>query len=519
MKNRKALYSMFAVTLALSLVTACGSTAGESTTASTAEASSEAAVLEAPEESKAETADGTKKSQNQITGIVIEEEEEDTSEVVPPTSVVGKWACSEVVWDDNGSTMDTETITGLYGVPAEDLLRVEVYGDHTGTMEMFGGEAAALTWADSEEGYTFTMEQYGEEQLFTASLQDGKLKMVTDVSYESEGETIPSVMTYTLSYVSTVSKLIDGFSLTVTQKMESDMCHFTNGGNRFLVIGDKIFGSFGGEKWGEGDFQVGTVMIDGADSDIVDRTVIIEDSFVNYLTKDKNSLYGIADGSRIFKLDLESFEMTDLYEGSCSYLQRLGDSLYFTDENNALCKMNLDGSGQETVLDHTDFYFPYFLTEDWLFFQDDPDNETIHIRQMSTGNDIRLTEGPSYNPFICGNDLFYLEGTTNEDGDKIAILCKVDLSTGTIERDEKCIYKYIWTNALEGDRIIIGDGLYNVARQDWNKSRELTIAGSIESPLYTNGTIRIGVEYNGKLYLMHEEFIGWMENQTYIGYP
>ncbi len=441
---------------------------------------------------------------------------EDTTDPVPPTSIIGRWECSDLLWEDNGRTSTGKELAELYGMPIEDLMKLDVYGDNTAVMDLMGMGQNEMKWKEEEDGYVMESGQE-EETPMTMKLEDGKLIIIADSNYESDGEEIKSIMTYTLSYKETVSKIIDGFNLRITENMESKMCHMTNGMNRFLIIDDKIFGSFGGGKNWEGDFQVGTLKVDGEMADIVDRTVLMEKTYATYLTKYQGYIYGLATGKSIFRMPLSTLKPETIYEGDCDYFQIVNGSLYFTDENAALCKLNPDGSGKEIVLDHTKLYYTYFLTEDWLIYQDDPDNETLHIRNMKTGKDLRLTDNPSYVPFICGNDLFYLEKSGGRDN---TILAKVDLSTGKIERDERNDFKYLWINMLEGDKIIIGDGaLVNLERKDWDKASEVVSVGEIEAPLYTNGEFRIVTDTNNMQYIMHSEFVGLLEKQTKIGYP
>lgn len=79
-------------------------------------------------------------------------------------------------------------------------------------------------------------------------------------------------------------------------------------------------------------------------------------------------------------------------------------NLYFCDFN---------GENQEKVLDFPVFY-PTFIN-DKILYQCDSDNETLHIFDVKTGEDIRLTELPSYWPIFDGEYIYYTARENSEE--------------------------------------------------------------------------------------------------------
>ena len=71
-------------------------------------------------------------------------------------------------------------------------------------------------------------------------------------------------------------------------------------------------------------------------------------------------------------------------------------NLYFCD---------FDGQNQEKVLDCRVFYPTYLNNK--ILYQCDNDAETLHIYNCETGEDIRLTDMPSYWPIFDGEYIYY----------------------------------------------------------------------------------------------------------------
>lgn len=124
-----------------------------------------------------------------------------------------------------------------------------------------------------------------------------------------------------------------------------------------------------------------------------------------------------------------------LYSGACRYLSLVGDRLYFTDENARLLSCDLEGGElrEEFGLDKKVFY-PYFLSEDWLLYQDDADNESLHLLYVPEGLDYKLNDEQSYCPILCGSALFYTTPMA-KDAD-MYYLARIDLSQWDETADE-----------------------------------------------------------------------------------
>ena len=111
-----------------------------------------------------------------------------------------------------------------------------------------------------------------------------------------------------------------------------------------------------------------------------------------------------------------------LYEGPCDYLQINNDRIYFTDENYHFMSMDMNGENLVTVVDR-EIYYPYFISSDWMVFQDDADSESLHLYNTTYGEELNLTDSVSHAPVLSGKYLYYME--VSDSGN---YLCRIDIS-------------------------------------------------------------------------------------------
>ena len=103
-------------------------------------------------------------------------------------------------------------------------------------------------------------------------------------------------------------------------------------------------------------------------------TVITENAKVSYLSIYDDDIYGILDNSRIIKLKDGKAKVQTLYEGTCYYMQVTKSGIYFTDEKNHYCKVDLDGKDKEIIIEK-EVYYPYQVNAKFLVYQDDAGND------------------------------------------------------------------------------------------------------------------------------------------------
>ena len=133
-----------------------------------------------------------------------------------------------------------------------------------------------------------------------------------------------------------------------------------------------------------------------------------------FLTPVENWLYYIRHDRAthtvsLARLDLNTLEHEILVSdhSELSYLQLHNKRLYFTAENHHLFSSDLTGKDLQPVLEKQ-VYYPYFIDDDRLLYQDSADSETLHLFRCSDGMDIRLTDTPSFHPILSDCSLFFL---------------------------------------------------------------------------------------------------------------
>jgi len=211
-------------------------------------------------------------------------------------------------------------------------------------------------------------------------------------------------------------------SLTIdfTPAETAAMSTFMSGG-RYAVVGNSLFG----EAF-DSNAQVEFVRIDlttnGSFAEADGHVVLDRGVAPSFVTVYGDDVYYIRGGEGIYKVSRSGGEPQAVVPDAADYLQIHGDKLYYCDTSYAFCRADLDGGNVTTVLDK-EVYFPYFVNDTWLIYQDDADDESLHLRHVMSGEDITLCPIPTYSPVIFGSDL-YCETVAGDD----AVLAKIDMT-------------------------------------------------------------------------------------------
>lgn len=150
-------------------------------------------------------------------------------------------------------------------------------------------------------------------------------------------------------------------------------------------------------------------------SNFTERTVLdhgtaytpqIKDGYVYYM------LYNSTGDTGLFRMRLDGTgreQLSDIF----GYMQICGDTIYFSndDDNNTyagnhLYSIALDGSDFQELIDKPIFH--WFVFGDCVLYQDDRDNESLHIANFE-GYDIKLNDEVSYFPIFDGNHIYYIK--------------------------------------------------------------------------------------------------------------
>lgn len=165
----------------------------------------------------------------------------------------------------------------------------------------------------------------------------------------------------------------------------------------------------------------------------------------------------ITDTTDIYRVRLGGDDKTKLVENARD-LQIDGDYMYYSTvdpEDNqktiAYYRSDLEGKNQELILDKN-IYVPYIIGNQ-LFYQDDADGETIHLYDLNTKEDKRITDSKSYSYILNDDYIYYIENDNSTlENDFSGTLVKMDLST-----QEKTV---VYDGAYTGVLVASGDNLY-----------------------------------------------------------
>ena len=169
-------------------------------------------------------------------------------------------------------------------------------------------------------------------------------------------------------------------------------------------------------------------------------TVLDRHVNANFLTIYENQLYYVrvdrdSGRSSLARLDLSREKVVrfgpEMKE--MAYLQIHDNRIWYTGDEHRLYSCLLNGKDNRVELDKS-VYDPYFLTEEWLIYQDEEDGETLHIHCIKDGTDYRITASRAFNPVVDGTVLYFT--SIPDDGGK-AYLSRADLSK-PVKEGELC---------------------------------------------------------------------------------
>ena len=165
-----------------------------------------------------------------------------------------------------------------------------------------------------------------------------------------------------------------------------------------------------------------------------EREIIEQAVDAQYLALDGGRLYYLrencSDGKTavcsVLAAEGASTEVQVLYDAPCDFLSLRKGRLYFTDAENHLLSVKEDGTDLKTELADKAVFYPYLLTDDLLLYQDDADGESLKMRYLPTGFELRISQGRIFSYIVKGSEIWFLRAGEG-DGEKCR-LCRADLN-------------------------------------------------------------------------------------------
>ena len=402
---------------------------------------------------------------------------------------MGYWVADSMVME--GTEFTNEDMTSIFG-PGDAVLTLAFKDDMTYTGILFE-EPLSGTYSETETGYDLDM--MGET--LTASLADGTLTVTlaegsffTLVNQEEMPEALGKnpLATYDPNFTAEETCAMSNFMAFGWYYIEDDVLYGLT-----HTVSDN--GSLGATPiYMKGDFP-----------EFEETTLLDESGQANYLTKHGDYLYYTMNLESICRIKLDGTGKETLYQGACDYLLIHQDRLYFTDEDYCLVSTDLEGKDLKTVVDR-EIYYPYFICSDWMVFQDDADDESLHLYNTTYGTEFNLTEEPSFNPVLDGHWLYF-----TQEADGLFYLCRMDMSDPENFPFEQSENPLVEAWFMVDEENFYGPNNTSVAKDQWQKLMCAEPVDEAEMYVSADYTIHHELDENGLIaykYLMSKEFHG-----------
>ncbi len=189
-----------------------------------------------------------------------------------------------------------------------------------------------------------------------------------------------------------------------------------------------------------------------------------------YIQMEGDYLYYIRDCKEICRVKTDGSDLEILYTGDCDYLQIYDGRLYFTNANYHFVSTDMDGKDLKTVVDK-EIYYPYFICQDWLVFQDDADNESLHLYNIVVREEFNITDTPAHKPILDGKYLYYMSNR-----DDVYNLCRMDISNPDSLKEERSEKLLLSSEYMIDDQYIY---VVNNTAREKEQWKELTTTGDV----------------------------------------
>lgn len=402
----------------------------------------------------------------------------------------GYWVVETMTLE--GVEFTSEDIVGIYG--KLDTVMALAFSKEGKISGVLFGDNFEATYTGELESFEIQLENegikgsYTEEEKMILTLQD-ESEMVL-VYQEEIPESIASNPWITYK---------PEFDAEQTRAMSNFMMY-----GRYYVEDDVIYGLTHAASL-QGAFAATPFYMKGDFPEFKEPKILDDRGAATYVNKVGDVFYYIMNGEEICRINMDGSGLETLYKGTCDYMQIHNERLYFTDENYHFVSTDMDGKNLKEVV-NKEIYYPYFICSDWMIFQDDADSESLHLYNTTFGEEVNITYVKSYSPIMNGKYLYYVDAS---DGNNY--LCRIDMSDPErflCERSEKTIS--IMDYVIDGEDIYFANNTC-VALEMW-KDVEITDEATTELEVYLSEAYNIYHKFDkdglisGKYLMSNTEF-------------
>jgi len=398
----------------------------------------------------------------------------------------GYWVVEKIEMD--GAEFSGENMTGIFG-PADSIMALAFDGEGSFDAVLFEDYYKG---AYRETSDALEMDFDGETVKGTCTSDTLLLKMQNGSFALKRQDKIPDMLANN-PWV-TYAPEFDGNQTAAMSNFMSYGWYLIDDGMLYgLTHAKSLSGSLGATPFHmKGDFP-----------EFEETTILDGNGRANYLCKDGDTLYYILNYEKVCRVNTDGSGAEVLYEGACDYLQIHEGRLYFADENYHFVSTDMNGGDLQTVVDK-EIYYPYFICVDWMVFQDDADDESLHLYNTTHGTELNITYFPSYNPVLDGHYLYYTN--TTEEGN---FLCRVDMRDPDTFMFDGSELPLLESSFLIDDQFFYTSNHNSVAKEDWKKLTDTKDSVEVFEAFVTEDyTIHHEYDSNGYIiskYLMSKE--------------
>lgn len=401
--------------------------------------------------------------------------------------VSGYWVVEKMVME--GNEFAKEDMEGIFG-PADGIL-VLAFSESGAINGVYFGEPLKGSYTGTEDA--LELDLAGEKG--TGVCKDGvlEIKIGEDMAFTLKNqEEMPD------SIGSNPWATYDpDFSAEETAAMSNFMAY-----GRYYIEDDVIYGLTHKES-SNGGLGAIPFHMKGDFPEFEEIKVLDGSGSANYLCKDGDYLYYTMNYESICRIKLDGSDQKTLYKGACDYLQIHDGRLYFADESYNFVSTDMEGKDLKTVVDK-EIYYPYFICADWMIFQDDADDESLHLFNIADGTEVNITYIPSYNPILDGKYLYYTDIVEG-----VYYLNRIDMSDPDTFRCESSELTLCDSAFMIDDLYVYTTNSNSVAKEDWKKlTDEETSITAVQAYVSKDYEIHHDLDSQGLIsgkYLMSKE--------------
>ena len=359
----------------------------------------------------------------------------------------GYWVAEKIVME--GTEFSGEDMTGIFG-PADTIMAVAFGSDGTFDAVLFedyikSTYTGTLEAPEMDFGGEIVKGALDGEDILVLTMKDGSFTLKRQEEMPDSLANNPWV-TYAPDF---------------DVKQTADMSNFMSYG--YYLIEDEVLYGLTHSETLAGSLGAMSFHMKGDFPEFDETAILDKNGYATYLCKDGDTLYYIRNFEAVCKVNIDGSGAKVLYEGVCDYLQIHEGRLYFADENYHFVSTDMDGGNLTTVVDK-EIYYPYFICSDWMIFQDDADDESLHLYNVTHGTELNITYVPSYNPILDGHYLYYTEPVEDR-----YYLCRIDMSDPETFLFEGSDLPLRESTFMIDDKFIYTTNGISIEKENWQK--------------------------------------------------